>query len=217
MNSITAFVETLKFLHGGALDSARIVSCSCSGGEAALTADMAMGRSISLPDFKDDARARVRATLNEFVSVSNPLDYHTFIWNQPEKMEATFTAVHSGGYDVGMLILDSPPPPLNSAAWYVAARAFAKGARANGARAAVVATLPECMPLDLADELLAQGVIPMLGLDDALTAFEQAARVGQAQASAEARPALVADRPAPSAIGTLKEHDGKKLLQRHKI
>lgn len=214
VNSITAFVETLKFLHGGALNSARIVSCSCSGGEAALTADMAMGRSISLPDFKDDARARVRATLNEFVSVSNPLDYHTFIWNQPEKMEATFTAVHSGGYDVGMLILDSPPPPLNSAAWYVAARAFAKGARANGARAAVVATLPECMPLDLADELLAQGVTPMLGLDDALTAFEQAARVGQAQASAEARPALVADRPAPSAIGTLKEHDGKKLLQR---
>ena len=214
VNSITAFVETLKFLHGGALNSARIVSCSCSGGEAALTADMAMGRSISLPDFNEDARARVRATLNEFVSVSNPLDYHTFIWNQPEKMEATFTAVHSGGYDVGMLILDSPPPPLNSAAWYVAARAFAKGARANGARAAVVATLPECMPLDLADELLAQGVTPMLGLDDALTAFEQAARVGQAQASAEARPALVADRPAPSAIGTLKEHDGKKLLQR---
>jgi acyl-CoA synthetase (NDP forming) len=212
VHSITAFVETLKFLHGGALNDAKIVSCSCSGGEAALTADMAMGRGVSLPDFNIDTAKRVRATLNEYVSVSNPLDYHTFIWNQQEKMEATFTAVHSGGYDVGMLILDAPPPPLNSAAWYIAARAFAKGAAANNARAAIVATLPECMPLDLADELLAQGVAPMFGLDDALTAFEQAARVGKAQQRAVAAPILS---PAPLKEGTsrlLPEHDAKSLM-----
>ena len=205
VHSITAFVETLKFLHTGSLQDARIVSCSCSGGEAALTADMAMGRELSLPDFDDAARSRVRATLNEYVSVSNPLDYHTFIWNQPDKMEATFTAVHSGGYDVGMLILDAPPPPLNAAAWYVAARAFAKGAVANGARAAVVATLPECMPLDLADELLAMGVSPMFGLDDALTAFELAAQVGKAQGKATASPLLA---PTPTQGRRVSDSDG---------
>jgi acyl-CoA synthetase (NDP forming) len=64
VHSITAFVETLKFLHGGALRDAKIVSCSCSGGEAALTADMAMGRGVSLPDFTIDTASRVRATLN---------------------------------------------------------------------------------------------------------------------------------------------------------
>lgn len=212
VHSITAFVETLKFLHGGALKDAKIVSCSCSGGEAALTADMAMGRGVSLPDFDAATAARVRATLNEYVSVSNPLDYHTFIWNQPEKMEATFTAVHSGGYDVGMLILDSPPPPLNSAAWYVAARAFAKGAAANKARAAIVATLPECMPLDLADEMMEQGVTPMFGLDDALTAFEQAARTGKAQERTVAAPILS---PVPLKEGVsrlLPEREAKTLL-----
>jgi acyl-CoA synthetase (NDP forming) len=212
VHSITAFVETLKFLHGGALKDAKIVSCSCSGGEAALTADMAMGRGVSLPDFNPDTANRVRATLNEYVSVSNPLDYHTFVWNQPEKIEATFTAVQSGGYDVGMLILDSPPPPLNSAAWYVAARAFARGAAANKARAAVVATLPECMPLDLADELLAQGVTPMFGLDDALTAFEQAARVGKAQQHIVGPPLLS---PVPLKEGAsrlLPEREAKSLL-----
>jgi acetate---CoA ligase (ADP-forming) len=212
VHSITAFVETLKFLHSGALKDARIVSCSCSGGEAALTADMAIGRDISLPDFDAETAKRVRATLNEFVSVSNPLDYHTFVWNQPERIEATFTAVQSGGYDVGMLILDSPPPPLNSAAWYVAARAFAKGAAANRARAAIVATLPECMPLDLADELLAQGVTPMFGLDDALTAFEQAARVGLAQGRIVGAPFLA---PTPLKQGEsrlLPEREAKSLL-----
>jgi acyl-CoA synthetase (NDP forming) len=212
VHTITAFVETLKFLHGGALSDARIVSLSCSGGEAALTADMAMGRGVSLPDFNSGTAARVRATLNEYVSVTNPLDYHTFIWNQPEKMEATFGAVLSGGYDVGMLILDSPAPPLDNAAWYVAARAFAKGAAANRARAAVVATLPECVPLDLAQELLAQRVTPLFGLDDALTAFEQAAHVGRTQQRFVAAPMLA---PVPLKEGTsrlLPEIEAKSLL-----
>jgi acetyl-CoA synthetase len=111
-----------------------------------------------------------------------------------------------------MLILDAPPPPLNAAAWYVAARAFAKGALANKARAAVVATLPECMPLDLADELLAMGVTPMFGLDDALTAFEQAALVGRAQDRKEALPALAPTALKQGASRVLKELEAKTLL-----
>ncbi len=123
-----------------------------------------MDRDVTFPDFDKTTAAKVRDTLSELVTVSNPLDYHTFIWNQQEAMTNTFTATLSGGFDVGMLILDAPPPPLNAAAWYVAARAFVKAAQNNNARAAVVATLPECMPLDLADELMAAGVAPMLGL-----------------------------------------------------
>ncbi len=45
-------------------------------------------------------KPRVAATLNEYVAIDNPLDYHTFIWNQPEKLTATFTEVLKGGFDV---------------------------------------------------------------------------------------------------------------------
>ena len=48
-----------------------------------------------------------------------------------------------------MLILDTPTQThLDPAAWLKTARAFKAAALANKARAAVVATLPECLPLD---------------------------------------------------------------------
>ncbi len=211
-HTITSFVETLKFLHLGALGGNTAVSLSCSGGEAALTADLALNHALNFRDFNAGTAARVKDTLNDLVTVSNPFDYHTFIWNQQQAMENTFTATLSGGFDVGMLILDTPPPPLNAAAWYVAARAFAKAAETNNARAAVVATLPECMPLDMADELMAKGVAPMLGLDDALTAFTNAAHIGAAQADVSTRPALAPMVLKDSATVLLSERTAKEQL-----
>jgi acetate---CoA ligase (ADP-forming) len=211
--TVTSFVETLKFLHLGAMKGNSVVSLSCSGGEAALTADLALEHNLNFRDFDTATASRVRDTLNDLVTISNPFDYHTFIWNQPDAMTATFTASLSGGFDVAMLILDSPPPPLNSSAWYVAARAFASAAKANNARAAVVATLPECMPLDMAEELMAAGVAPMFGHDEALTAFEAAAMVGAAQADTSKRPQLSKPNLKDAPPRTLSEYQAKRLLQ----
>jgi acetate---CoA ligase (ADP-forming) len=211
-HSITSFVETLKFLHLGPTTGGRLVSLSCSGGEAALAADLTMKHNVSFPGFEPDTAKRVTATLTDLVTVSNPLDYHTFIWNQPEKMTATFSAVLSGGFDVAMLILDAPPPPMNADAWYVAARAFKQAALNTGARAAIVATLPECMPLDLAEELMTAGVAPMLGLDDALTAFENAAQVETGQTLEFPPPILESPTLRSGETRTLKESTAKKLL-----
>ena len=50
VSTITAFAETLKFLHvGGPATGTRLVSMSCSGGEAALVADLAEGRGVGFP------------------------------------------------------------------------------------------------------------------------------------------------------------------------
>lgn len=212
--SITAFVETLKFLHFGALAGGRLVSLSCSGGEAALAADLAMGRGVSFPPFDPVTKPKVAATLNEFVAIDNPLDYHTFIWNQEEKLTNTFTAVLSGGFDVAMLILDTPTQPhMDPAAWLKTARAFRQAAQSNKARAAVVATLPECLPLDLADELAQSGIAPMFGLDDALTAFEAAARLGENWARLEKAPELVPAKAPDGTDSVLSEIAAKALLK----
>lgn len=214
MTSITAFVETLKFLHFGALQGGRLVSLSCSGGEAALAADMAVGRAISFPPFDPRTRSKVAGTLNEFVAIDNPLDYHTFIWNQEDKLTNTFTAVLSGGFDVGMLILDTPTQAhMNPDAWMKTARAFRMGSLINNARAAVVATLPECLPLSLADDMALSGIAPMFGLDDALTAFEAAAKIGQNWARGEALPPVLATPASSGEIATLTEAEGKALLR----
>lgn len=215
MKSVTAFVETLKFLHhGGPLKGSRLVSMSCSGGEAALIADMALERKVSFPPFDPKTKAEVAATLNEYVSIDNPLDYHTFIWDQSDNLTATYSAVLRGGFDAGVLILDAPTKPGNNpAAWIVAAKAYANAAKIAGARAVVTASLPECMLPEVAADLAVKGVAPMMGLDDTLAAFEAASFIGRNWARNEALPALAA----PAVTGkdeiTLSEHDAKILLK----
>ena len=217
MKSVSAFAETLKFLHnGGPIADSRLVSLSCSGGEAALVADMALEKKVSFPPFNAETKPRVAATLNEYVAIDNPLDYHTFIWGQPEKLTATFTEVLKGGFDVGMVILDTPThPKMKPDSWATTARAMAAASKATGARAAVVASLSEGMPLSLAAELSAAGVAPMMGLDDALTAFEAAASIGRNWARTEEPPEMLP--PARKGTGErlLSEHEAKLLLKKH--
>ena len=217
MKSVSAFAETLKFLHnGGPISDSRLVSMSCSGGEAALVADMALEKKVSFPPFDEETKPRVAATLNEYVAIDNPLDYHTFIWNQPEKLTATFTEVLKGGFDVAMVILDTPTHvKMKPDAWKVTARALAAAAKATGARAAVTATLSEGMPLDLADELSAGGVAPMMGLDDALTAFEAAAFIGRNWARTNEPPAMRTPSTTGTAERVLSEYEAKQLLKSH--
>ncbi len=190
--SITSFVETLKLLHhGGPLKGNRLVSMSCSGGEAALVSDMAMGRNVVFPPFPAEHKPKIAATLNEFVTIDNPLDYHTFIWNQEEKQTATYSAVLACQFDAAMLILDTPVnPKMNNASWRKAASALVAASKATGARAAIVSSLPEGMPQDLAEQVASHGVTPLIGLDDAFSAFEAAAMIGENWARTEPLPVL---------------------------
>ena len=215
MKSVTAFVETLKFLHhGGPLKDSRIVSMSCSGGEAALIADMAIERKVSFPPFDAGTKKSVAATLNEYVTIDNPLDYHTFIWDQKDSLTATYSAVLRGGFDAAVLILDAPTKPgNNSAPWVVAATAYANAAKATGARAVVTASLPECMLPAVASDLASHDVAPMMGLDDTLAAFEAAAFIGRNWARTDALPVLNKPQISGGNETTLSEHNAKTLLK----
>jgi acyl-CoA synthetase (NDP forming) len=214
VHSVTAFVETLKLLHhGGPLEGGRLLSMSCSGGEAALIADMAEGRSLSFPPFDADTRARVAATLNDYVAVDNPLDYHTFIWNQDDKLKATFSAALAGGFDAGMLILDIPTAPsMDPKTWLVTANAFIKAKMATGARAAIVASLPECLPEPVAARLSQAGIAPMAGLEDALAAFEAAAFIGRHWTRHNTPRPMITKDFGKSETVLLSEHEAKEAL-----
>jgi len=205
--TISALVETLKLLHfGGPTTGRRLVSLSCSGGEAALVADLAPAHGLSFPPFDEVAARGVAATLNDLVHIDNPLDYHTFIWNQAEALENTFAAAMAGGFDVAMLILDTPThPAMKPDSWLLTAWAWMAAQRRVGARAVVVATLPEGMPEGLAAELGAAGVAPLIGIEDALTAFAAAAAIGERHA----RPVA----PLPWATGSDGDATGTMLRE----
>lgn len=176
-------IETCKFLHvHGPLAGKRIISASCSGGEASLVADLAQPRGLDMPAIPPAADARLRAVLGDKVNVANPLDYHTYIWGDLAAQTACFSGLMDCGFDATLLVLDYPRMDRCRAdSWGTTVQAFAAAAREGGQGATVVASLPEDLPEDYAHALMAQGIAPMHGIPDCLDAIAHAARMGAAR------------------------------------
>lgn len=181
VSSLSAFLETLKLLHVvGPLDQATVASMSCSGGEASLMADMAHGSAIAFPPLVEDQRSVLRDTLGPIVTLSNPLDYHTFIWGDEDAMATTFAAMMSPSVALGLVILDFPRPDrCTSPDWDLVLKAIARAQERTGQPIAVLSSLVENMPEDVACRLVARGILPLCGMAEAVEAIEIAARVGK--------------------------------------
>src|SRR5688572_10389288 len=161
-------------------------------------ADAAVGRAVRYRPLDAEEQARVKATLNDLVTIANPLDYHTFVWAKEGAMIETFSAMIGCGFDLSMLVLDFPRSDrCSDADWDIAVRAIAHAAAATGGRTAVVASLPENMPEERAAELLAQNIAPLCGINEAHGAAEAAAFIGLRWK--EPLPAPVLARPAAAA------------------
>src|SRR5699024_12053157 len=92
----------------GGLPGNAIGSTRCSGGDAALVADAAADHGLRLPALTAEQSGAIAATLDDMVSISNPLDYHTFIWIDQPALEKTFAAMAACGFDLLLLLLDLP-------------------------------------------------------------------------------------------------------------
>ncbi len=191
VDAIPSFLETLKLLHVvGPLSGPKLSSMSCSGGEASVMADSAEGRRVGFPKLEAAHHARVRSTLGPLVTIANPLDYHTFIWNDVPAMTKAFSAMASGGFDLNMLVLDFPRSDrCSDADWWNAVAAFEAALAANGARGAIVASMGENLAEAYAEGLVAKGIVPLHGIVEAFDAAEAAAFVGEAWAEADRAPA----------------------------
>jgi acyl-CoA synthetase (NDP forming) len=181
VDTIPSFMETLKLLHTvGPLAGYTLSSMSCSGGEASVMADSVEGRSLSFPILTTEHRARVKETLGPLVAIANPLDYNTFIWNNEPALTATFSAFVSGGFDLNVLVLDFPRGDrCSDADWWPTVRAFEVALKANSARGAIVASLGENLPEDYAADLIGRGIVPFMGIAEAMDAAEAAAFIGE--------------------------------------
>lgn len=212
--TLAQFLETLKFLSiAGVLDRATFGSMSCSGGEAALIADYASSIGLSSPDLSRESTATLQEILGPNVSVSNPLDYQTYIWANHEKLKASFREMLSNGFACTMLVLDYPPGgPEASKNWQIAEAALIAAAADTGALAVIVSTLPETLPADVRDRLRIAGIAPMQGLEDCLHAIAAAAQIGQAHARADEIEPVLAPVIARGEVVMLDEFKSKQAL-----
>jgi acyl-CoA synthetase (NDP forming) len=209
VNSPSELIETLKIFHvHGPQIGTRICSLSCSGGEAGLVADLAAPYGIDFPPVPQATHDRLFAVLGEIPTISNPLDYHTFIWGDGPKTTEVFTAMLEA-YDAGLYIIDSPRADRCDPSGYDPAfKAIVAAQAATGKIALPVASMPENFGEGRVQAMMADGVCALLGLETALAAV----RAAQTPAGVAGwRPAAAM---APRAARLLSEAEGKALLAR---
>jgi acyl-CoA synthetase (NDP forming) len=206
--TLPELLETLKIIHvHGPQIGQRLCSLSCSGGEAGLVADLAAPFGITFDPPSTDQRTRLSNILGPIVTISNPFDYHTFIWGDGPLTTDVFTTMLAG-YDAGVFIIDPPRPDLcDPASFEPALQAIEDAAKITGKPAFPVASLPENFDEDRAIAMMARGTVPLMGLETALGAL----------LAAQTPPGLAGWRPLPSRKPTrivlLDEAAAKGLLE----
>ena len=202
-------LETLKLLHTfGRLPGRRVTAMCCSGGEAGLTADLAAAHDLAWPAIPGPNLTRLADTLGPLVALSNPLDYHTFIWGDEEKMTRTFAAMMGDWVDLSVLVIDFPRADrCDDEAWHPAVAAMKRAGEMTGTRIACLGSLAEGISDQWAISMMAQGIVPLNGFAHGLRAIELAATAG---ASARWRPHPAEARP--SARVLIDEAAAKSLL-----
>jgi acetyl-CoA synthetase len=216
VNSLPSFMEALKFLAlNGPLDGNRLMLMTCSGGEAALVADLAEPRGLELAELNEPQTRALRRQLPDFATVSNPLDYNTGIWGDPVALEACFATMMAGESDATLLVLDTPKADLAGCEDWDQPITAMIGARArHGRPAAVACSLPELLHEPARARMAAHGVVPLHGLDEAVTALAGAVWYGRRCLELKGR-ALALPGPAalPGEARVLDEWDSKQALK----
>jgi len=213
-DTIGQFLETIKFLSiAGPLSQATVGSMSCSGGDASLAADFAEHLQLEYPKLSDESASNLKELLGPNVNVSNPLDYHLYIWGNYEQLRQCFYQVLSNQFGCTMLILDYPPGGNEEAAnWEISERALISAVADSGARAVVVSSLPENLPDYVRERLKAAGIAPMQGIEDCLFAIKAAASIGMAQERMDEISPILPSQAVKGPARSLDEPSSKQAL-----
>jgi len=222
VHALPELLDTLAVLCAlGPLRGPRLVSLSCSGGEAALVADRSRGLGLSFPPFAPDHADRVASALDGRVAVTNPLDYHTFIWGDETRLTGCFKAAlgaegqgaGASPFDAALLVLDFPAEGLDRSRWWPTLRAFSEACSATSTPGVVAASLAENLPEEARARAAKLGLAACGNIDTALLALDAAASWGQQSNE----PALLW--PAPASDSSLDhtvllEHEAKGRLEK---
>lgn len=186
VHDVAELIETLKLLHAcGPLRGNRVRAMMCSGGDASMVADLGQVSGLDFPTLCVDSQQALHAVLGDQVALNNPLDYQTYIWGDQPALTACFSAMMQTPADVSLLVLDYPKKddvPIEG--WDEVVAAYIDAHARHPEPAMQISTLPELMPAEVAQQLLAAGIAPMQGMREALVAIRAAATIGACAAQA---------------------------------
>src|SRR5208337_970853 len=214
-DTLGTLCETLKLFHaGGVIGGRKVLIMGASGGDMAMTADVARTLDLDFAPIPAEPAAKFRELLTDRVTVANPFDIHTYLWFDPPALGRVFSTAMHAGYDAVGFMLDFPPEPeCDTAAFDAAIDVYIAAAQGAPSRVALICSLPETLSARVRERCLAGGVVPLQGQREALEALAFAGAVGAAW---QTGPGVQLLRP-PADGGsipahTLSEYEGKAAL-----
>jgi acyl-CoA synthetase (NDP forming) len=224
-DTLGGLCETLKLFHaGGALGGRKVLIMGASGGDMAMTADVARNVDLDFAPIPTEHAVTLQELLTERVTVANPLDIHTYLWFDPPALERVFTRAMRAGYDAVGFMLDFPPEGKADASSFDAAiAAYIRASHGAPSRVALISSLPETLSARVRKYCLEGGIVPLQGQREALEALAAAAAVGIAWRSGPGVDLRLPPRTGPGAAGaaddvySLSEAEGKAALARHGV
>lgn len=146
----------------------RILSFSCSGGEATLMADLAAVKNeLVFPPLSESAKKNLAELHGDKVSLNNPFDYQTYIWGNETALKNNFSFALDTPVDYGILILDIPNrPDMDVWAWRQTYEAFVAACKNHKRRGIILSSMTETLPSDeICFQLLDSGIAPIAGFE----------------------------------------------------
>ena len=212
VDRLEVLIDTLKIFHSyGPLSSKNVRSLSCSGGEASLVSDLAQAYGIQFPKLEKENISELRSVLGEMVALSNPLDYHTYIWGDIDAMASTFIAMMRQHNGITIIIVDFPRDDnCDPSAWNCVITAAKMAKKSENKPLALVSTLSENIPENVSFELLESNIITLHGLDTALAAISVSSIN---QTVVNPKPIFLSNPTGKSIL--VDEYDAKKSLEKY--
>ena len=142
--TLSTLCETLKIFHTrGPLSGGRILVIGASGGDMAMTADVARDLPLEFPPLPAASAQVLDELLGSRVKIANPFDMHTYLWFDPPAMRKVFATVLNSGYDAAGFMLDCPPErKADTGAFDAAIEEFIAASKNAPTPAALIASLP---------------------------------------------------------------------------
>ena len=212
VDRLEVLIDTLKIFHSyGPLSSKNVRSLSCSGGEASLVSDLAQAYGIQFPKLEKENISELRSVLGEMVALSNPLDYHTYIWGDIDAMASTFIAMMRQHNGITIIIVDFPRDDnCDPSAWNCVITAAKMAKKSENKPLALVSTLSENIPEHVSFGLLESNIITLHGLDTALAAISVSSI---SQTVVNPKPIFLSNPTGKSIL--VDEYDAKKSLEKY--
>ena len=217
--SLSDFLERLKLLcHIGPLAGNRVASVTCSGGQAAMLADRAEFYGLEFPPLSDNSRTLLEEKLPRYVNVMNPLDTTVGPINDREQMRVLFDAMAANTVDVITAALDSyedEDAPFGDEMIMILEELSA-AAQQHSVPGIANSALVEGLPRHMRERALAEGLVPILGSEELLSAISAGVLLGRTRQQLENSGPRALELATPVHLAgetvTLSEHAAKQRI-----